>query len=584
MAKRAPGSQSAGYHYNATPKNPAPTKTPTVASSPSQAAKGPAGDYRGASADYVTAVEALPPKAQAVTEKATLRASRRRVRAQRRKVRALTPPKTPKAQKALKRVRSKKYQPPKLPSTKPVKFEGKPTAGTPTLKSLQVAKKTGTLRVNKRGFATTPPVRAAARELKKAKLVVKKSGPKIAGPLTHGQKVFAKRVAAKTALSPRVVAAQALAEESGSAAAQREAEGNQNWLNIGMTDSGPISLTQDRAWSHPKSAADATVAFLKGKKYGASPGIQAILPESKGKSDKGQIAAIAHSGWATNPDYQSSIEGTHALVSAKPGNPKATKRLAKAKVKAEKVGLDVGKPSSHVGPAPKKVVTRFKAAKRAMKEVEGLPYVWGGGHGSATSSPTGGGLDCSGAVGYVLNKIHAMKGSLTSGDMGSVLKPGPGALTVFYNGEHTFLRLGNEYWGTSVGDSGAGGLGPHPAPSAGYLASYSVGHVAGLGKKQALQLGFKNLGEVGTQSFPGMTLSSSGTTATIDSGAGATVGKPGFSSKPIQLTPVQEARRKLHKLDQLGVEAGTPTTQTDGSAPSTSELSRLEQKYSGAAA
>jgi hypothetical protein len=46
--------------------------------------------------------------------------------------------------------------------------------------------------------------------------------------------------------------------------------------------------------------------------------------------------------------------------------------------------------------------------------------------------------------------------------MGSVLKPGPGAVTVYYNAGHTFMKIGDRYWGTSVGDSGSGGLGPTP--------------------------------------------------------------------------------------------------------------------------
>jgi hypothetical protein len=140
--------------------------------------------------------------------------------------------------------------------------------------------------------------------------------------------------------------------------------------------------------------------------------------------------------------------------------------------------------------------------------------------------------------------------------------------------EHTFLRLGNEYWGTSVGDSGAGGLGPHPTPSASYLASYHVGHVPGLGKKQALQLGFN---PTTPTSFPGMTLSSSGTSATIDSGAGATVGKPGFSSKPIQLTARQKYNRANKKLKAISTPQA-PTT-TDEAASGGVTLADLTRKY-----
>jgi hypothetical protein len=461
-------------------------------------------------------------------------------------------------------IKSRRPKPTSIPKT----FKGKPTAGTPTLKSLQVAAKTGALKTNQKGFVTTPPVRKATRELKQAKKAVRKTTG-LTGPLTQGQKTFARRVAKKTPLSPRVVAAQTLAEQSGEAAQQREAEGNHNWLNIGYFDSGPGELTRDATWSNPKAAADATVRFLKGQEFGPSEGIKAILPASKGRSDREQIAAIANSGWASNPGYQELIEGTHDLIGVKQ-NPKAVKRLQRAKADAKSLGLNTSK----VGEPAKKVVTRFKAAMVAAKELEKakLPYVWGGGHGDLASRPTGGGLDCSGAVSYVLNKIGALKGSLVSGDMGSALSPGPGAITVFYNPVHTFMRIGNRYFGTSTTNPGGGAGFIEGTPDD--LSKYSVGHVPGLGKQQALQLGITDLS--GSTSFPGLSLSGSGTTATIESGASTTKGKPGFSQKPI--TPAQKARRKFKRLDELGVGSSEPPS--DEVSPT---LKRLEEKYGVAA-
>jgi hypothetical protein len=94
-----------------------------------------------------------------------------------------------------------------------------------------------------------------------------------------------------------------------------------------------------------------------------------------------------------------------------------------------------------------------------------------------------------------------------------------------------------------------------------------------MGMKQALELGFKNLGT--PSSFPGMTLSPSGTTATIDPGAGATQGKPGFSSSPIQPTQQQKARRAIKKLSQLGV----PTSPKAKEATKGVTLAELEKTY-----
>jgi cell wall-associated NlpC family hydrolase len=292
-------------------------------------------------------------------------------------------------------------------------------------------------------------------------------------------------------------------------------------------------------------------------------------------------AAQAAQGSAFPERYDEVKPQANAIVKAfeRGGlKPAQQRKLAATQAKAQKLGLAVGK-QANVGIAPKKVVTRFKAIKSAAAALtkRHIPYIWGGGHGSIESAPAG--LDCSGAVSWVLSKAGILKTPLTSGSMGEVLKPGPGAVTVFYNGEHTFMKIGNEYWGTSVGDSGAGGLGPHPAPSASYLAQYSVGHVPGLGKKQALQLGFS---AQATQSFPGMTLSASGTTATVDSSATATRDKPGFSKSPIKLTSNQKAHRTLKKLEQVG--AGLSEKPSGSSESKASILAELERRYGSKAA
>lgn len=117
--------------------------------------------------------------------------------------------------------------------------------------------------------------------------------------LTSGQTEFARQLARKTGLNSRVIASWMLAEESGGAAKQREQQGNNNWLNIGYFDSGPGSLTKDKVWSDPAHAAAATADFLKGTRYGASPGIRKILGTAGG-SQGAQIAAIAGSGWASS--------------------------------------------------------------------------------------------------------------------------------------------------------------------------------------------------------------------------------------------------------------------------------------------
>jgi hypothetical protein len=117
--------------------------------------------------------------------------------------------------------------------------------------------------------------------------------------LTSGQETFAAHVAQLTGLSPRVVAAWELAEESGGAAQSRQAASNFNWLNIGYFDSGAGQIAFDKTFGDPVSAAEQTAKFLKGEWGGASSSIRAIL-STVGQSPDQQMAAIANSDWASS--------------------------------------------------------------------------------------------------------------------------------------------------------------------------------------------------------------------------------------------------------------------------------------------
>jgi hypothetical protein len=128
--------------------------------------------------------------------------------------------------------------------------------------------------------------------------------------LTSDQQQFASRLAADTGLDPSVVSAWLLAEESGGAAQSRQSQNNNDWLNIGYTDSATYG-SSDSIWSNPVTAADATAGWLKGQNtipgYGtASSGIQGIL-STAGSAPATQIAALQNSGWASSgyPDLPS---------------------------------------------------------------------------------------------------------------------------------------------------------------------------------------------------------------------------------------------------------------------------------------
>lgn len=127
--------------------------------------------------------------------------------------------------------------------------------------------------------------------------------PAATAQLTTGQQQFVSRLAQDTGLDPQVVSAWVLAEESGSAATARQSTSNNDWLNVGYTDSATYGA-DDSVWSDPITAADATAGWLEGENtisgYGtASAGVQSILGTA-GAPAATQIAAIQDSGWASS--------------------------------------------------------------------------------------------------------------------------------------------------------------------------------------------------------------------------------------------------------------------------------------------
>lgn len=505
----------------------------------------------------------------------TARRQRAAVRTQRKRQRALSSSrrnvaqqrrKTSQSEASLKRTegriqaKAKSASVPKLaPTSKPPTFQGRKTAGAPSLKELRVASKQGKLKTNQRGYLTTPAVRKTVAKVKG--LESQASQQRRHGPLPGltpqasqtARKVLARGAKAGATRKEKLAAAETGLVESG-------------FENLPGGDADSEGWRQERRSLYPNP---------RNVKASASRFFQEAKTDTGGARGRGQTAgqlAQTIQGSAYPERYDERKPEANAILKAyERGSLKPTqrKKLVAAKAEAQRLGLKgltKGKPQ-----VSKQVLTRFNVAKKAAAQLTKakIPYVWGGGHGGFTDPRAG--LDCSGAVSYVLHKMGVLKSPLTSGDMGSVLKPGPGAVTVFYNPEHTFMRIGNQYWGTSVGDSGAGGLGPHPTPSAAYLSQYNVGHVAGLGKKVAVALGIPL---TGGGSFPGMALSPSGTTATIESGT-TNSGKPGFSSKPIRLTQAQKARRTFKRLKQAGIGEAKPAEE----ASSSSTLTALERKY-----
>jgi Transglycosylase SLT domain len=116
-----------------------------------------------------------------------------------------------------------------------------------------------------------------------------------------------------------------------------------------------------------------------------------------------------------------------------------------------------------------------------MVSAANFPYLYGGGHEQPSLFAP---FDCSGAVSYVMQQAGYKVPTTVSGDIASWGFPaGPGAVTIFYNPTHTFMRIGNRFFGTSGfarPGGGAGWFDTNKLPAS-YLAQFSEVHVPHLG-------------------------------------------------------------------------------------------------------
>jgi hypothetical protein len=88
--------------------------------------------------------------------------------------------------------------------------------------------------------------------------------------------------------------------------------------------------------------------------------------------------------------------------------------------------------------APLGAPLAVKQAIAAANQIDGRPYVWGGGHASFLSR----GYDCSGAVGYVLHAAGLLDQTMVSGQLAYWGESGLGRwITVYANNEHVFMVI-----------------------------------------------------------------------------------------------------------------------------------------------
>jgi hypothetical protein len=104
--------------------------------------------------------------------------------------------------------------------------------------------------------------------------------------------------------------------------------------------------------------------------------------------------------------------------------------------------------------------------------IAGLPYVWGGGHGSWNAS----GYDCSGSVSYALHGANLLDHPMASGDLESWGQSGPGQwVTVYANGGHAYMVVAGLRFDTSASKGGGSRWTAEQRSSAGYVAVHPAG-------------------------------------------------------------------------------------------------------------
>ncbi len=130
--------------------------------------------------------------------------------------------------------------------------------------------------------------------------------------------------------------------------------------------------------------------------------------------------------------------------------------------------------------------TRWDRLLAAANQVSArnFPYVLGGGHEQpARLEP----MDCSGAVSYAVQHAgYKVPTAATPGIPAWGFPRGPGRVTIFdkrFGPEaHTFMRIGNRFWGTSGFARPGGGAGWfNQTPGGGYLAGFEQFHLPDLG-------------------------------------------------------------------------------------------------------
>jgi hypothetical protein len=124
--------------------------------------------------------------------------------------------------------------------------------------------------------------------------------------------------------------------------------------------------------------------------------------------------------------------------------------------------------------APPGAPAAVKQVIAAANQIDGRPYVWGGGHLSWFTH----GYDCSGAVGYALHGADLLEVTMVSGQLASWGEAGTGRwITVYANSHHVYMVVAGLRFDTRDPPPGVSGPRWHRAnvDSRNFVARHPIG-------------------------------------------------------------------------------------------------------------
>jgi Putative peptidoglycan binding domain len=123
------------------------------------------------------------------------------------------------------------------------------------------------------------------------------------------------------------------------------------------------------------------------------------------------------------------------------------------------------------GPARGGVALALRRAVAAGNRIDGLPYKYGGGHGTFRDS----GYDCSGSVSYVLHAAGLLHTPQDSSQLMSYGAAGRGRhITIYSNPGHAYMVIDGRRFDTS--GNAAGRWQSEPGATAGYVVRHPRGY------------------------------------------------------------------------------------------------------------